>query len=71
LAKDIARIEAWARRTESCFAAEKTELIRITRKRKEQNQGQFVMNGNAIKPSTTAKLLGVIFDYELRWKEHV
>lgn len=24
-----------------------------------------------IKPSTTAKLLGVVFDHELRWKEHV
>ncbi|OQE09663.1 hypothetical protein PENFLA_c105G04679 [Penicillium flavigenum] len=29
------------------------------------------MNGKAITPSTTAKLLGVIFDHELRWKEHV
>jgi len=69
--EDIPRIEAWARRTGSCFAAEKTELIHITRKRKEQSQGQLVMNGNTIKPSTTAKLLGVIFDHELRWKEHV
>ncbi|KAJ5513135.1 hypothetical protein N7463_002687 [Penicillium fimorum] len=69
--EDIPRIEAWAERTGSCFAAEKTELIHITRKRKEQNQGQLIMNGKAIKPSTTAKLLGVIFDHELRWKEHV
>ncbi|KAJ5244732.1 hypothetical protein N7489_004828 [Penicillium chrysogenum] len=53
------------------FAAAKTELIHITRKRKEQNQGQLIMNGNVIKPSTTAKLLGVIFNHELRWKEHV
>ena len=29
------------------------------------------MNGKAIKPSPSAKLLGVIFDRELRWKEHV
>jgi hypothetical protein len=29
------------------------------------------MDGNTINPSTTAKLLGVIFDHELRWKEHV
>ena len=29
------------------------------------------MNGITITPSTTAKLLGVIFDHELRWKEHV
>lgn len=29
------------------------------------------MNGNTIKPSITAKLLGVVFDHELRWKPHV
>ena len=69
--EDIPRIEAWARRTVSCFAAEKTELIHLTRKRDEQLQGQVIMNGKTIKPSPTAKLLGVTFDQELRWKEHV
>jgi ribonuclease HI len=69
--EDIPRIEAWARKTGSSFAAEKTELIHITRKRSEQCQGQITMNDIAITPSTTAKLLGVIFDHELRWKEHV
>lgn len=29
------------------------------------------MSGKTVKPSPTAKLLGVIFDQELRWKEHV
>ncbi|KAJ5837634.1 uncharacterized protein N7525_002822 [Penicillium rubens] len=57
--EDIPRIEAWARRTGSCFAAEKTELIHITRRRREQLQGQVVMNGKTIEPSPTAKLLGV------------
>jgi ribonuclease HI len=69
--EDIPRIEAWAQRTGSCFAAEKTELIHFTRKKREQLQGQVVINGKTVKPSPTAKLLGVIFDHELRWKEHV
>lgn len=69
--EDIPRIEAWARRTGSCFAAEKTELLHLTRKRREQLQGQVVMNGKTAEPSSTAKLLGVVFDQELRWKEHV
>jgi hypothetical protein len=69
--EDIPRIEAWARRTGSCFAAEKTELIHFTRRKSEQMQGQVVINGKTVKPSPTAKLLGVIFDHELRWKEHV
>lgn len=29
------------------------------------------MNGKVVEPSTPAKLLGVIFDQELRWKKHV
>ncbi|KAG2000761.1 hypothetical protein GB937_010863, partial [Aspergillus fischeri] len=69
--EDIPRIEAWAQQIGSCFAAEKTELIHITRKRSEQLQGQIVINGKTIEPSPTAKLLGVIFDHEPRWKEHV
>ncbi|KAI3014160.1 hypothetical protein CBS147347_11515 [Aspergillus niger] len=69
--EDMPRIEAWARKTGSSFAAEKTELIHITRKRREQCRGQITINSSVITPSTTAKLLGVIFDHELRWKEHV
>ncbi|KAF4233525.1 hypothetical protein CNMCM6805_009182 [Aspergillus fumigatiaffinis] len=67
----IPRIEAWARRTGSSFAAEKTELIHLTRTKKEQGIGQITINGRTIKPANTAMLLGVIFDKELRWKEHV
>ncbi len=69
--EDIPRIETWARRTGSLFAAEKTELIHLTRSKKQQNVGQITMNGKIIKPTNTAKLLGVIFDKEMRWKEHV
>ncbi|CDM34662.1 hypothetical protein DTO012A8_7600 [Penicillium roqueforti] len=69
--EDIPRTEAWARRTGSCFAAQKTELIHLTRKKTEHLHGQIVVNGTAVTPSPTAKLLGVTFDQELRWKEHV
>ncbi|CEL11943.1 Putative Reverse transcriptase [Aspergillus calidoustus] len=69
--EDIPRIEAWARKTGSSFAAEKTELIHLTRSKKQHGVGQITINGKTIKPADTAKLLGVIFDKELRWKEHV
>ncbi|THC88516.1 hypothetical protein EYZ11_012034 [Aspergillus tanneri] len=69
--EDIPRIETWAQRTGACFAADKTELIHITRKKGEQGKGQITMQGKVIQPSSTAKLLGVVFDQELRWKEHV
>ncbi|KAG2000899.1 hypothetical protein GB937_010722 [Aspergillus fischeri] len=69
--EDIPHIKAWAQQTGSCFATEKTELIHITRRRSEQLQGQVVINRKTIKPSPTAKLLGVIFNHELWWKEHI
>jgi hypothetical protein len=69
--EDIPRIEQWAKQTGSCFAAEKTELIHFTRKKSEQTKGKLVIQGATIEPSATAKLLGVVCDRELRWKEHV
>ncbi|CAG8891920.1 unnamed protein product [Penicillium nalgiovense] len=69
--EDVPRIEEWARRTGSCFAAEKTELIHLTRKKGEHREGRIIFDGTDVKPSPTAKLLGVVFDQRLRWKEHV
>lgn len=69
--EDIPRIEAWARRTGSCFAVKKTKLIHFTRRKREHGVGQIIMQGRTIQPSPAVKLLGVIFDQELRWKQHV
>ncbi|KAG2001218.1 hypothetical protein GB937_010390 [Aspergillus fischeri] len=69
--EDISRIEQWAKQSGSHFAAEKTELIHFTRKKSEQSKGRLLMQGAAIEPSATAKLLSVVFDHELREKEHV
>ncbi|KAI1828773.1 hypothetical protein CBS147337_10421 [Penicillium roqueforti] len=68
--EDIPRIEESARRTGSCFAAEKTEFIHLTRKRREHLEN-VTFDGTDVKPSPTVKLLGVVFDQGLRWKEHV
>ncbi|EED11822.1 conserved hypothetical protein [Talaromyces stipitatus ATCC 10500] len=68
---NIPRIEQWAKQTGSYFAAEKTELIHLTRKKNKLSKGQLIIQGTTIKASTTAKLLGVVFDNELRWKPHV
>lgn len=66
----IPRIEAWARRTGSNLAAEKIELIYLIRK-KDLAKGEITMNGKTIKESPTATLLGVVFDQEMRLKQHV
>ncbi|KAI3040862.1 hypothetical protein CBS147352_9731 [Aspergillus niger] len=69
--EDVPRIEEWAQRTGASFAAEKTELIHLTRRKATHGKGQIVIDGQATKPADTAKLLGVIFDKEMRWMEHV
>lgn len=69
--EDIPRITEWAQLTGSSFTPEKTELIYLTRRKKERRKGSITMDGQVIEASRTAKLLGVIFDDELRWKDHV
>jgi hypothetical protein len=69
--EDIPRIAAWARQTGSTFTTEKTELIHLTRRKKELGKGSVRMDGKTIQAGSTAKLLGVVFDQELRWKDHV
>jgi len=68
---DLPRIEEWARQNGAEFAAEKTELIHFTRKKREQLTGSITMNGKTKEPQPEIKLLGVIFDQELKWKQHV
>lgn len=67
---DIPRIEEWARRNGAVFDAKKTKLIHFTRKKSEQLLGSITMNGETNLPLPAIKLLGVIFDQELRWKDH-
>ncbi|KAI2732880.1 hypothetical protein DTO013E5_9601 [Penicillium roqueforti] len=40
-------------------------------KRGEHLEGRITFDGADVKPSPSVKLLGVVFDQELRWKEHV
>ena len=69
--EDIPRVEAWARRTGARFSIAKTELIHLTRKKKEVGAGSITFEGTTINATPTAKLLGIVFDPELRWKHQV
>lgn len=69
--EDIPRVTEWAQLKGSSFAAEKTELIHLTRRKKERAKGSITIDGKVIHAGRTAKLLGVVFDEELRWKDHV
>jgi len=43
------------------FAAEKTELIHLTRSKMKYGVGQIIMDGRVIKPADAAKLLEIVF----------
>jgi len=68
---DIPRIQHWAKATESTFEASKTELIHFTRKRNQQRPIPIQMNDMEIHPTENVKLLGVVFDQDLKWRAHV
>ena len=60
----------WARINELKFSSKKTEIVLFTRKRKS-TMGNLFMNGQELKFSTEAKLLGVTLDSKLTWKTHI
>ena len=53
------------------FRGGETELIHMTRKKRDHSIEQIVMQGTTIQSSPMAELLGVVFDHELRWEQHM
>ncbi|KAI9036773.1 reverse transcriptase [Aspergillus affinis] len=67
--EDIPRVQAWARQIGASFAAEKTELIHLTRRKTAYGKGQIVINSQVTKPADTAKLQRTYARWEKEWKE--
>ena len=66
----IDRAVAWARRSGATFESSKTAVIHFTRTAGRGSQSNFVVNGQTIQPKDTAKVLGVVLDTGLRYKQH-
>ena len=49
----------------------KTAVIHFTRSARRGSQGSFVVDGQTVQPKDTAKVLGVVLDAELRYKQHI
>ncbi|OAQ61299.1 reverse transcriptase [Purpureocillium lilacinum] len=67
----IDRALAWARRSGATFESNKTAVIHFTRSATRGSQGSFVVDGQTVQPTDTAKVLGVVLDAELRYKQHI
>lgn len=71
LKKIIKRAEQWERRSGATFEGDKTAFIHFTRTASRANNDPLYIKGREIEPSKTVKLLGILFDSQLRFREHV
>lgn len=67
----IDRALDWERRSGATFEGEKTAIVHFTRCPQRSSNAPYTIKGESIKPQESAKILGVILDRELRYKQHV
>jgi hypothetical protein len=53
------------------FKADKTAIIYFTPKAYKLDQGPFTIKGQTIKPKDHVKILGILMDARLKYKEHI
>ncbi|WAO97111.1 Hypothetical protein NCS54_01482000 [Fusarium falciforme] len=61
----------WGRRSGAAFEADKTAIIHFTRKESKSDSEPFVIKGQTVQPKDRVKILGVIMDGGLKYKEHI
>jgi hypothetical protein len=61
----------WERRSGATFEAEKTAIIHFTPKANKSEQEPFTIKGQAVEPKDHVKILGVVMDTRLKYKEHI
>jgi hypothetical protein len=61
----------WERKSGATFEQDKTAFIHFTRNRSQADHQPVMIKGKAIEPVSSTKILGVIMDSELRYKQQV
>jgi hypothetical protein len=61
----------WEKRSGATFEAEKTAIIHFTPKAYKSEQEPFIIKGQAVEPKDHVKILGVLMDTRLKYKEHI
>lgn len=67
----IDRALDWERRSGATFEHDKTAIVHFTRTASRSSNTPFMINGKPIQPKDSAKILGVVMDSRLRFKEHM
>ncbi|KAI2811952.1 transcriptional regulator family: Zinc finger, CCHC-type [Aspergillus niger] len=61
----------WERRSGATFEAEKTAIIHFTPKAYKLDREPFTIKGQTVEPKDHVKILGVLMDTSLKYKEHI
>lgn len=61
----------WERRSGATFVAEKTAIIHFAPKTHKSDSEPFTIKGETVEPRDHVKILGVIMDTRLKYKEHI
>ena len=61
----------WERRSGATFEADKTAIIHFTRKAYKSDTEPFKIKGRRVQPKDHVKVLGVVMDAKLKYKEHI
>lgn len=61
----------WERRSGATFETEKTAIIHFTKNARKFNNDPFTIKGQNIHPKDHVKILGVVMDSRLKYKQHI
>ncbi|KAJ6078154.1 Transposon I factor [Penicillium canescens] len=61
----------WESRSGATFEAEKTAIIHFAPKTYKLEQEPFIIKGQSVEPKEKVKILGVLMDTRLKYKEHI
>jgi hypothetical protein len=67
----ILKAELWESLSGATFQPEKTAFVHFTRSHNREDDTPLLIKGNHVQPAESIKLLGVVFDRELRFKLHM
>jgi hypothetical protein len=61
----------WERRSSATFKADKTAIIHFSPKAYKADKEPFTIKGQTMEPKDYVKILGVLMDMRLKYKEHI
>jgi hypothetical protein len=67
----IDRALDWEKRSGAQFEGEKTAIVHFTRNKQRSSDTPFIVKGETVQPKESVKILGVVMDCELRYRQHI